>query len=152
MLGLKMASTASCPSKPVTPEAEDGCSAAGDPVESQRSENRESLAPCAQIGGGWDLGCSCRPSQPQSPLAHDSCRVSTVGTAWLDLASEWNVVPVHRILHGLSVRVLGPGSQCKPHSPCPYSTVSALVSSILHLETAQLQRSGKLTGRSPPKA
>lgn len=62
-----------------------------------------------------------------------SCRVSTVGTAWLDLASEWNVVPVHRILHGLSVRVLGPGSQCKPHSACPYSTVSALVSSILHL-------------------
>lgn len=69
MLGLKMASTASCPWKSVTSEAEDRCSAAGDPVESQRSENRESLAPCAQIGGGWDLGCSCRPSQPQSPLA-----------------------------------------------------------------------------------
>lgn len=38
MLGLKMASTASCPRSPSPPEAEDGCSAAGDPVESHGGE------------------------------------------------------------------------------------------------------------------
>lgn len=55
-----------------------------------------------------------------------------VGTAWLDPASERNVVFLHHILHGLSVRILDPGSQCKLHAPCPHSTVFALVSSILH--------------------
>ncbi|CAN0037369.1 unnamed protein product [Rangifer tarandus platyrhynchus] len=70
MLGLKMAPTTSCPWKPVTPEAEDGRSPAGVPVESQWSEEGESLAPCAQIVGGRDLGCRCCPSQAQSmPLA-----------------------------------------------------------------------------------
>ena len=65
--GFKDGSHCLVPLEAHHPETKDGCSPAGVPVESQRSEEGESLAPRAQIGGDWDLGCSCRLSQPQSP-------------------------------------------------------------------------------------
>ena len=55
MLGLQMAPTASCPSKPVAPEAEGGRSPAGVPVESQRGEDGESLHLAHRL---WVVGTS----------------------------------------------------------------------------------------------